>query len=307
MTAVEKVIAAAKAEVGYLEKRTNSQLADKTANTGYNNYTKYAADLDAMGNIYNGAKNGYYWCDVFVDWLFITTFGKEIGMKMLYQPYGGLGAGCTYSAQYFKNNGAWHTTPQLGDQIFFAYSNDGYDHTGIVVKVENEKVYTIEGNTSGGSGVVDNGGGVFEKSYSLSNSQIGGYGRPNYSLIKEEDTVTYEQWKEFQSKYEAEQSNKATSDWARNAISYVKDNGIMSGDNNGRFRPQSEITRQEVAQVFYNFNGAEKDASDWAKDSWDKAVATGLFDGTSPRAPLTREQFAVILGKLGLVENTTAL
>lgn len=260
MTAVERVIAAAKAEVGYLEKRTNSQLNDKTANAGWNNWTKYAAELDKLGDIYNGAKNGYYWCDVFVDWLFITTFGKETAMKMLYQPYKGLGAGCTYSAQYYKNNGAWYTSPKAGDQIFFAYSNDGYDHTGIVVKVEGDRVYTIEGNTSGGSGVVDNGGGVFEKSYPLGYYQIGGYGRPNYSLIKEEDDemLSYEDFVKYMERYEKEKAAKPVAGWAKEAVEYVKAHKIMNGDSNGNFKAQSPITRQEVAQVMYNLDKGKK-------------------------------------------------
>ena len=105
MTAVEKLLKTALAEDGYLEKKTNSQLDDKTANAGYNNWNKYARDLDLMG-IYNGKKNGYAWCDVYTDWCFITAFGAEKGMAMTYQPKGGLGAGCTYSARYYANNGA---------------------------------------------------------------------------------------------------------------------------------------------------------------------------------------------------------
>ena len=61
MTAVEKLLKTALAEDGYLEKKSNSQLDDKTANAGYNNWNKYARDLDLMG-IYNGKKNGYAWC-----------------------------------------------------------------------------------------------------------------------------------------------------------------------------------------------------------------------------------------------------
>ena len=41
MTAIDKVIKIADAEVGYLEKKSNSNLYDKTANAGSNNYTKY--------------------------------------------------------------------------------------------------------------------------------------------------------------------------------------------------------------------------------------------------------------------------
>ena len=41
----KKLIAIAEAEVGYLEKASNSDLDSKTANAGYNNWTKYARDL----------------------------------------------------------------------------------------------------------------------------------------------------------------------------------------------------------------------------------------------------------------------
>ena len=42
-------------------------------------------------------------------------------------------------------------------------------------------VHTIEGNTSGGSTLVANGGGVHQKKYTLTSSYIQGYGRPAYS------------------------------------------------------------------------------------------------------------------------------
>lgn len=56
-------------------------------------------------------------------------------------------------------------------------------HTGLVVKVSGGRVYTIEGNTSSAAGVVPNGGCVRDKSYPLGASYIGGYGRPDYSLV----------------------------------------------------------------------------------------------------------------------------
>lgn len=43
--AVDKLLLIAETEIGYLEKKSNSQLDDKTANAGSNNYTKYARDL----------------------------------------------------------------------------------------------------------------------------------------------------------------------------------------------------------------------------------------------------------------------
>lgn len=177
-----KVIAVLKAEVGYLEKKSNSQLDSKTANAGYNNYTKYARDLDALGYFYNGPKNGYPYCDVTVDWAFVQAYGVETALELLCQPKKSYGAGCEYSARYYKQKGQFHTkNPKPGDQIFFWNSKKTEAaHTGLVVKVDSTYVYTIEGNTSGASGVIANGGGVFEKKYALNHNRIYGYGRPKY-------------------------------------------------------------------------------------------------------------------------------
>ncbi len=70
----------------------------------------------------------------------------------------------------------------------------------------------------------------------------------------EEEAVTYEQWKEYQERYEKEQAAKQTSKWAQPAVAYCMENGLMSGDKEGAFRPQAEITRQEVAQVAMNLH-----------------------------------------------------
>lgn len=190
---IEKLINVAKAEIGYLEKKTNSQLDSKTANAGRNNYTKYARDLDKISGFYNGKKNGYAWCDVFVDWCFVEAFGVDKAKGLLLQPNKSLGAGCHYSAQYFKKAGQFHTKPKKGDQIFFYDSKGGISHTGIVVNVDNTYVYTVEGNTSSDAGVVANGGSVNDKKYKLSYSRIAGYGRPKYDeetpSVEPKDTI----------------------------------------------------------------------------------------------------------------------
>lgn len=176
----QAVIDIALAEVGYLEKATNSNLDHPTANAGSGNWTKYARDLDNIPGFYNGKKNGYAWCDCFVDWCFVQAYGAATAKKLLCQPDYSAGAGCTYSAMYFKQKGQFFNSPQIGDQIFFGNAKES-THTGIVYKVDSSRVYTVEGNTSGASGVVPNGGGVCKKSYSLNSSWIYGYGRPAYS------------------------------------------------------------------------------------------------------------------------------
>lgn len=39
----------------------------------------------------------------------------------------------------------------------------------------------------------------------------------------------------------------------------------------------------------------------WAADAWYNATAQGVLDGTRPRDPMTRQEFAVVLSKLGLL------
>ena len=168
-----KVIAVAVDQIGYKEKASNTSLDSKTANAGSANYTKYARDFDQKyPKWYNGKKNGFAWCDMFVDWCFLTAFGYEKALALLCQPERSAGAGCTYSLRYFKNKGQFHTSdPKLGDQIFFGTSLDNSTHTGIVESVDKKQVHTIEGNTSNQ---------VARRNYSLTNSRILGYGRPAY-------------------------------------------------------------------------------------------------------------------------------
>ncbi len=174
-----KLIEIASAEVGYLEKATNAHLDSHTANAGRANYTKYARDLFRAG-YYNGNKNGYAWCDVFVDWLFwkLCDQDKDKAQELICQT-GSLGAGCRYSANYYRKAGRFYNSPKVGDQIFFGPSG-AETHTGLVYHVNDKYVFTIEGNTSGASGVVANGGGVCRKQYLLGYSKISGYGRPRY-------------------------------------------------------------------------------------------------------------------------------
>lgn len=142
-----KVLEIAEAEVGYLEKASYSNLDSKTGNAGSANWTKYARDLDKIG-FYNGAKNGYAWCDVFVDWCFVKAYGVAMAQKLTGQPNKSYGASCASSVNYYKNIGRYFKEPKVGDQIFFWY-NGAPNHTGLVYKVDDNYVYTIEGNTSG--------------------------------------------------------------------------------------------------------------------------------------------------------------
>lgn len=187
---INKVLNIANNEVGYLEKKSNSQLDSKTANAGVNNYTKYARDIDSL-NIMYGKKQGYAWCAVFLIWCFYKAYGKKSLDKVLYGLY--YSAGCVESANYYKKAKKFYSSPKVGDQIFFKNSKGVICHTGLVYKVDNTYVYTIEGNTSNTNGVVANGGCVAKKKYKKNYSYIVGYGRPNYGNQSKFNSATTSQ------------------------------------------------------------------------------------------------------------------
>lgn len=183
-----QLISIAKKELGYLEKNSNSQLDDKTANAGKKNYTKYTRDLDILG-FFNGPKQGFAWCSVFTSWCFYKAFGLNSALALTCQALGGLGAGVKYAAQNYLLKDQFVSDPQPGDQIFFGKRKNGkisWLHTGIVTDVSDTRVYTIEGNTNSGPDVISNGGAVVSKSYLLTNPSIMGYGRPNWSIVESE-------------------------------------------------------------------------------------------------------------------------
>ena len=89
---------------------------------------------------------------------------------------------CYYHVKAFKSMGIWVENdayvPSPGDYIFYDWQDSGKgdnsstpDHVGIVEKVENGRVYTIEGNS---------GDSCRERSYPLGYYEILGYGIPAY-------------------------------------------------------------------------------------------------------------------------------
>ena len=173
------VIAIAKAEDGYLEKRSNSQLDSKTANAGRGNYTKYWRDLSNWGL---GNYQAQYWCAAFVHWCFVKAYGLANAKKLLlHAPY----ISCDTLASKSKAAGRRYVSPQVGDVVVF-WNGSRYSHTGIVYQVSGGYFYTIEGNTSGASGVISNGGGVVVgKKYAVSGTSHR-FHRPNYAAVTPE-------------------------------------------------------------------------------------------------------------------------
>ena len=168
MTANE-LIAVAAEEIGYTGKKSNKNLDDKTANiTG--KYTKYAQDLYEAG-YYNGNKNGWDWCCVFVDWCFWTACGRDKFRAEAVKPVSVLGATVKYAYNLLNSEGRIASEPSVGAQIFFKDSSGELAHTGLVSKVRGDEIETIEGNW---------GNKVASRTLKKNDYTIAGYGLPYY-------------------------------------------------------------------------------------------------------------------------------
>ena len=166
--AINKLILIAKNEIGYLEKKSNSQLDSKTMNAGSKNYTKYWRDIKP-------SYQGQPWCAAFVSWCFMKAFGQEKAKKLLkHWPY----VYCPALGNLFTRN----ANPKIGDIVIF-YHNGTFTHTGIVTAVIGDRFYTIEGNTSGASGIISNGGGVCAKSYLNSRMPGTKFCTPDWNIV----------------------------------------------------------------------------------------------------------------------------
>jgi hypothetical protein len=135
-----KIVKFAKSDIGTLE---NPLPPNKPENSG-------ARVLEMLKN--TGINGPAYWCAAAV-----TTWYKAAGAK--YPKPGS--ASCDVWMNWGKKNKLFSTTPVVGAAILYGSSTDAH-HIGIVEKIENGIITTIEGNTSGG-GFNRNGVGVFRK------------------------------------------------------------------------------------------------------------------------------------------------
>lgn len=110
------------------------------------------------------------WCAMYLSWC-----ADQAGIS---RSTVGYFAACSYwQDQFFVKNGTWHPAsgykPAKGDLIFFDYTGDGKaNHNGIVESVSDTQVVAIEGNVNKK---------VARCTYSLTDTTIVGYGKPDYS------------------------------------------------------------------------------------------------------------------------------
>ena len=127
--------------------------------------------LSQVGNVggepywsYMGFTSRVDWCACFVSWCANECGYIESGVMPNF-------SWCETGVNWFKDRNQWldaGATPNPGDIIFFDWDNSGDpDHVGIVERVEDGFVYTIEGNS---------GDSVRQNFFTLSSAVIYGFG-----------------------------------------------------------------------------------------------------------------------------------
>lgn len=232
MATADRLIAAARAEVGYLEKRSAANMNDKGANAGSGNFTKYGAWF---------GWNGVAWCHIFVSWCASAAGCASIIPRT---------ASCYEGRDWFAARGRLIKrgagTPKPGDIVYFSSQTypSGGAHVGIVTGFDGKMLYTVEGNTSSAAGVQPNGGAVAAKSYAITYNKIYGFGRPDY----EEDDMTEKQVRdiaqdEISKARERYDSIEECPAWAQETVRKLVDKGIVQGEDGGRLGLTYDLMR----------------------------------------------------------------
>lgn len=188
------VLAVALSQLGYQEGASAGNYSGTVG--GGNNYTEFNYNMGNWGVGYGGSSAP--WCAMFVTWCLRQSKVNTIGTGSANWCRNNTGnskyiwceIGCPAWVTQLKKWGYWKAskyaggsyTPLPGDLIFFRYSSSATPaHIGMVLYATSSTIYTVEGNTSSGTGLEANGGGVYFKSYSASYSNILGYGAMPYN------------------------------------------------------------------------------------------------------------------------------
>lgn len=121
----------------------------------------------------------------------------------------------------------------------------------------------------------------------------------NEEIIEEveeidEKMLSYEEFKEYMTKYNTEVNNKTVSSYAKDDFKATTDSGVLNG-----LYPQAPLSRQDFSvlcvRLGLNKLSTEKPSSKWFVDNWEKLTEYGVVDGTQPKAPVTRDELVNIL------------
>ena len=169
--------------------------------------------------------------------------------------------GCGKMIELYQAAGRWKENdayrPEPGDIIMYDWQDTGKgdntggaDHVGIVEKVVGSTITIIEGNK---------GEAVARRTLAVNGRYIRGYCLPDYASTAEEDSeVSYEQWKEYMTKYQKELQDNDCGEWSREAREWAISVGLFAGngttaDGQPNYMWASPLTREQAAQLFYRY------------------------------------------------------
>lgn len=181
--------------------------------------------------------SAYPWCMAFVQWVFHQA-GEKLPLKT---------ASCTALMNYAKQAGKWHESGFMpGDIVLYNFDSDrSSEHVGIVEEATAGAVTAIEGNTSLTSD--DNGGKVMRR-YRKNNLILGVY-RPDYEM--EDETMTYETFKEYMDQYMTELKAQKPSGWSAEERAWAEETGLIQGSDNGDKQYKAFCTREQMVTFLY--------------------------------------------------------
>lgn len=151
---VDRVIATAKAEVGYHEGKTG---------TTWTNHQKYSPATPGLEWSQSQA-----WCATFLSWV-----AMKAGVSSLFPRT----ASTDTAARWYKDHHRWSEYPATGAQGFLGTNGDMH-HTFLVTAFDDTFVYTVEGNTNNNGS--PQGDGVYALKRERRSPSIAGYGYPAY-------------------------------------------------------------------------------------------------------------------------------
>ena len=170
---------------------------------------------------------------------------------------------CSRMIALYQKAGRWQESdaykPQPGDIIMYDWDDTGAgdntgapDHVGIVEQVAGSTITVIEGNK---------GEAVSRRTLAINGRYIRGFCLPDYaSMVTEEEDdemLTYEQWKEYMSRYRKELQDNDNGDWSEEARQWAINSGLITGNGtiNGlpNYMWEDLATREQLIVVLFRF------------------------------------------------------
>ncbi len=240
---------------------------------GQMGYTEGADEYTKFGECY-GIPHGY-WCDMFVSWC-----ADQAGMSEAAFPRS---ASCTRHCKQFTAAGRYQAsaarggsyTPQQGDlALFYNPETGNIYHIGLVLYVEDGKVFTVEGNAltnrqdypadvlmeARRDDKTDPPDYVTCNLYELTDPRIHGYAVPDYASREPLELEGFVDLGRY----------SGAAEW----IDAVAASGLMKGTSSHTFSPRAGMARGEFLQTVLGLYGL----TGWAGD-------TPAYDDVPPGHP----------------------